>query len=480
MNCKKCNAELTEDAIYCPSCGVRVDGKKRCKNCGRDVPEEGLYCIYCGTRLDGKIICAKCGEAFEGKFCPKCGVPAVPVNTVAAGNRAVKADRGQPKASKVITTVKQSVLYGALCVLFICSFFVTFSMKVNVQGISLRTGLNSTSFYFFIDIFSEVKDALADFGTLGVDYFMEAEVALYLTAAFTAACAAAIIIICTIYFILGTVVFVKAAIHRQEVSMSKYVITPAIVTLALMCFLKGFIFFVAEADGSSAIIVLGAVPIVNIVLVSVALAAAAVLHIITHLKTARNNILNYVINAAGVLLALLVIVTLSTSVLKARKTVSDLDLEALGAGMPAFMISMLFAMGFTPKGDKLSFFKEIIPNTIVAFVMYTVVFVVAVVAMLAFIKGIINRNSVSRAISCVFAGISTVFSIVYLVMLAVICKENLAGAFSLGASSICALVFSVLMLATSIVVCALLSKPPLEQESTAQAAAVQINEECES
>lgn len=48
MDCKKCGAQLVDDAIFCSQCGARVDGKIACKNCGREIVEGSVFCPYCG------------------------------------------------------------------------------------------------------------------------------------------------------------------------------------------------------------------------------------------------------------------------------------------------------------------------------------------------------------------------------------------------------------------------------------------------
>lgn len=78
MNCGKCDAQLADDAKFCPHCGARVDGKKVCPGCGREIAEDAVYCTYCGKRQDGKVVCNKCGEVYEGNFCPKCGTAVRP------------------------------------------------------------------------------------------------------------------------------------------------------------------------------------------------------------------------------------------------------------------------------------------------------------------------------------------------------------------------------------------------------------------
>lgn len=450
MNCKKCNAELLDDAVFCPQCGERVDGKVRCANCGRDIPENSVFCTYCGARVDGKSVCKKCGTAFQGNFCPKCGMP---VSQPAAPRPAAARKPGSHgKAMHILGITKQSVLYGALCVLFICSFFVTFSMVNTVGGLKIRTGMNSTSFYFFITQFQEIGDYLAGLGDSGVDYYVELVAALYLDAALMAAAAAAIIVICATYFGLGTAAFVKNTREGREISMSKYVVTPAILSLVLLIFLKGFASVSLSDSDNSAKVVIGAIPIVNIVLVSVALAAAAVLHIVINAKTQKEYVRNYVLNAVGLLLAFIIIATLTASVLKMSVREQSASMSA-----PLLFLSLLGTIGMTADNNEIAEYMEFVPNSAVAFVLYLLIFAAAAVAMIAFAKAIIDKDSARcRIFSCVFSAVAAALSVAYLVVSVIICTQNFAGVVSVGASPICALIFSVFTLAMSIVNCCIL------------------------
>lgn len=50
MKCKYCNAEIEQDARFCPNCGKDLSSIKRCVNCGEFLDEESSYCPYCGTK----------------------------------------------------------------------------------------------------------------------------------------------------------------------------------------------------------------------------------------------------------------------------------------------------------------------------------------------------------------------------------------------------------------------------------------------
>lgn len=474
MNCQKCGAELADDAKFCPQCGARVDGKTECPGCGREIAENSVYCTYCGKRIDGKKVCKKCGEVYDGVFCPQCGEPAsagvrrdapraavqagaapASMNVSVSGDAAVAAEErkaaARMRANRVMSVIKQSLLYGALCVLFICSFFVTFSMTATVGGESESIGVNSTSFYFLIDIFDEVKDTLAAMGTLGEDYFSEMEISLYLAAGLSAASAAAIILICLGYFIAGTIAYVRAMTAKREIAMSKYVITPAVLSLVLMIFLKGLFNFFTDEAGVEQKLTLGAGPVANIVLVSVMLAGAAVLHIVIGGRSEKQNALGYALQASGTLLAFLAIVLLPLSVI-----VGEEGRTSVGLSAPAMFFGLLGSVGLMSDEGQIDAVRDVLIDSAVVFALYVVAFVLVTVAMVAFAKGIVNKSGSCRTAACVFSGVSLGVSIAYLAMSIVLCNDSEAA--QVGASPICALIFTVFALVMSIVNICLLRK----------------------
>ena len=73
MECKKCGIENDDSAVYCKSCGSRLDGKIKCPGCGEYNDEGSAFCVHCGARIDGKKTCPRCGTLSDGKFCQACG-----------------------------------------------------------------------------------------------------------------------------------------------------------------------------------------------------------------------------------------------------------------------------------------------------------------------------------------------------------------------------------------------------------------------
>jgi len=159
MACKKCGTVSPENAVYCPECGYRLDGKKACPTCGEFNEEQFKYCIACGARIDGKTTCPSCGTEHEGKFCPQCGM----------GATVKKADKKEKKVhngiyKKVMKIVSVSLGLAAALTAFVFMFFIGFSGEKSI-------------FYYFSEAFKDLK-VLNSFNGLylsgaikGVSYF---------------------------------------------------------------------------------------------------------------------------------------------------------------------------------------------------------------------------------------------------------------------------------------------------------------------
>jgi hypothetical protein len=57
MTCNECDAENTDDALFCVCCGAKLEKseparhERECSECGFDNPAKGRYCARCGAKL---------------------------------------------------------------------------------------------------------------------------------------------------------------------------------------------------------------------------------------------------------------------------------------------------------------------------------------------------------------------------------------------------------------------------------------------
>ena len=471
MNCPACGAPLAEDARFCPRCGVRVDGKMPCPGCGREIDADAVFCTYCGARTDGKKVCPRCGQTYEGAACPACAAAGEPPQGAAPSAR--KGGAGgrtlfPAGAVQVMAVARQAVLYLALCALFICAFFVSFTFTAEA-GASRAQGGPSDTFYFFTDLFTEVKAVLTALDVSGADYYAELEIALYVAAGLSAAAAAAVLCVCCGFFIAGTVAFVSAMKKGREVRMSKYVIAPAVVSLALVLFLKSLYTFEISTDGARAGLSLGAAPVAAIAIVASALGVAAVLHVLADPRTAAASALRYAVYGAGAVLACVLLCVLPSALVRESDPYRPLE-ASVGVAAPLLFFGVLAAIGSLPSGSAYDALLEFLPDTAVAFGLYTLLMVLAAAALYVFAAGIVRGHSLVRAAgACVLGCLAAAASLAYLVFGVRIC-DAVSGVYSLGSSAVGALVLSLLTLAAAVgCICALRKKgqtvPPQEPAS---------------
>ncbi len=161
MDCKKCGALVKDGAVFCSTCGNRLDGKKKCPNCNNDIEENSVYCEFCGERVDGKSICPSCGEVIEGAFCSKCGTKRTNDRNIEEKAHVSK-KQNTNNFSKYLTIEKYlvpSLCLGLVLILFVCSFFIGVGQKYSITSSNGIENLDSNIdvFYFFGESFKDIE-----------------------------------------------------------------------------------------------------------------------------------------------------------------------------------------------------------------------------------------------------------------------------------------------------------------------------------
>ena len=84
--CPNCHAELPEEALFCPECGLSIK-QNVCPKCGAPASPTADICQTCGAWLledkckfcyadlssDDALFCPECGKPKDGIPCPNCG-----------------------------------------------------------------------------------------------------------------------------------------------------------------------------------------------------------------------------------------------------------------------------------------------------------------------------------------------------------------------------------------------------------------------
>ena len=55
MKCPYCNAEISDNSLFCEACGKKLPQKKECVKCGRSIDDNSEFCPYCGAKQNPSV-----------------------------------------------------------------------------------------------------------------------------------------------------------------------------------------------------------------------------------------------------------------------------------------------------------------------------------------------------------------------------------------------------------------------------------------
>ena len=62
MKCPYCNAEISDDSLFCGSCGKKLPQIKDCVKCGKSIETNSDFCPYCGAKQNLSVSTSKESE----------------------------------------------------------------------------------------------------------------------------------------------------------------------------------------------------------------------------------------------------------------------------------------------------------------------------------------------------------------------------------------------------------------------------------
>ncbi len=482
MECKKCGKPTVEGATFCGYCGSRVDGKIPCNACGRLNDENFAFCTACGNRLDGKTVCKSCGTAYEGNFCPACG------------------ERGQvcaerKKSSKSSTKKGEATLFKRICQIVsggaaMCGvlFALIFVFFVGIKEVLVAGGKETVAwqkiYYFFGDFYKDM-DAI-DLGQAGATtWFVDLVETWGTTAGVLGTVLVCALLIAVVAFAAVAIVkYVRSWVRKQEDASFGWALASA------LSFLVGATLFyeynreVAQTKGINLGVISGTSEISTyyngatstaIVLIGIFVGIAIVCRILSAGKGiwTRKNLGKIVCSFVGLTFACLILGLVRGAGLGFSLTINSNE-ASLSSGYMNFALAIDVALA-TVVNKELAGYERITDllsvMNVYALLAQLLLFAVAVFAVTSIHKNAcgVNGGKKSGLLWSILTTVSSVLLLVFHILMAnaftdayLTAVKNTAGTVTTTsiylievsyAMPICLIVFSVLLLAGSIVRC---------------------------
>lgn len=157
MKCSECNAEIADNAKFCPKCGAKVERIeliKKCPNCGEPLKDGAKFCAKCGFKVEKENKCPQCGTELKvgAKFCPVCGtkivsdIQEIPISSAVCQQDVSIGTTSEPIA--VSTSTKRRGLKKSDKIIIIAAIAVLVVIVITIIAVSLSSNSDSQSNYY--------------------------------------------------------------------------------------------------------------------------------------------------------------------------------------------------------------------------------------------------------------------------------------------------------------------------------------------
>ncbi|MDE7306201.1 MAG: zinc ribbon domain-containing protein [Clostridia bacterium] len=148
MECKFCNTQNPDQAVYCKNCGKRLDGTTQCPACGGQISADDTFCIFCGANVKKPAHALVADETAIASAAETADMPL----------ESEKRTEYAQTAKKVLNYVANgtAILTAVLALIFV--FFIGVSATVLTETSTVTTNLDIN--HFFHDGYKQIESAL--------------------------------------------------------------------------------------------------------------------------------------------------------------------------------------------------------------------------------------------------------------------------------------------------------------------------------